>query len=81
MVKTITEHIDHCCGCPPEMGCMGQACPYHSRNEERTALICDACGEEADKLCRAPYQAEESWVCKGCLQEILEWKDKEAFLT
>lgn len=74
MVETVIEHVNDCVGCPPEMGCMGQACPYHPRDEEREVLVCDACGEEVDDLCRAPYQAEEAWVCECCLKEMLVWK-------
>lgn len=78
MVKTVIEHVSDCVGCPPETGCMGQACPYHPHDEEREVLVCDACGEEVDDLCRAPYQAEESWVCEECLKEMLVWKRGES---
>lgn len=33
---------DECVGCPPEMGCMGSACP--NRNVEH--IVCDECGDE-----------------------------------
>lgn len=33
---------NECVGCPPEMGCMGSACPYC--NVER--FYCDKCKEE-----------------------------------
>ena len=41
-------------------------------------LVCDACGEEAGELCRAPYQAEAAWVCEDCLEKMLEWKRGES---
>lgn len=78
MVKTITEHIDNCCGCPPELGgCRGTACPNHAHKEERMVYYCDSCGKEvADESClsRVQNQAEETWVCEDCLKEMLEWK-------
>ena len=33
---------DECVGCPPELGCLGQLCPY--QNVPR--CYCDECGEE-----------------------------------
>lgn len=78
MIKTITEHVGGCVGCPPEMGCLGQACPNRPHDEEREVLVCDACGGEADELCRAPYQAEAAWVCEDCLEKMLEWKRGES---
>lgn len=78
MIKTVIEHVNDCVGCPPEIGCMGQSCPYHPHDEEREVLVCDACGEEVDDLCRAPYQVEEAWVCECCLKKMLVWKRGEA---
>ena len=37
---------NECVGCPPEMGCIGNLCPY--RNVRR--YYCDKCGEEVETL-------------------------------
>ena len=38
------RYEDECIGCPPEMGCLGSACP--NRNVPR--YYCDDCKEEID---------------------------------
>lgn len=54
---------NECVGCPPEMGCLGDSCPY--RNVTR--YYCDHCDNEAT-LYR--YDGEE--LCIDCLKEMLE---------
>lgn len=49
---------NECVGCPPEMGCMGSACPY--RNVER--FYCDECGDETT-LRKTDYGE----LCESCL--------------
>lgn len=59
------EVTDECVGCPPEMGCLGNSCPY--RNVER--FYCDQCGDEAE------YIIDGEDFCEGCAEEYM----KEAF--
>lgn len=54
--------VNECVGCPPEMGCMGAACP--NKNVERH--VCDECGNEAE------YALDDEELCKDCLREILD---------
>ena len=35
---------DECVGCPPEMGCLGDRCPYMNV----THFSCDECNEDFD---------------------------------
>ena len=49
---------NECVGCPPEMGCMGSACPY----QNVTRYYCDRCGEE-DTL----YEYYNEELCQECL--------------
>ena len=46
---------DECVGCPTEMGCLGNSCPY--RNVPH--LYCDKCGEEFDEL----YDLDGEQLC------------------
>lgn len=54
---------DECVGCPPEIGCFGNSCPY--KNVVR--FYCDRCGEE-EKL--YDYYGEE--ICLDCLLKEFE---------
>lgn len=54
---------NECVGCPPEMGCLGSACP--NRNVER--FYCDKCGDEA-KL----YNYEDGEYCIDCIENMLD---------
>lgn len=56
------KYEDECVGCPPEMGCLGAACP--NRNVERH--VCDECGSEAT----CTLDGEE--LCDDCLNERLD---------
>lgn len=51
---------NECCGCPKEMGCIGDACP----NKNVARFYCDVCGEEEMLYC---YDGEE--LCRDCLLE------------
>lgn len=59
------KYEDECVGCPPEMGCLGSACPY--KNVERH--YCGCCGREAtcildgDELCsdHLSERLDEAW--------------------
>ncbi len=45
-MKEMVTYENECVGCPPEMGCLGSACP----NRNVKYLYCDKCGEDAEKL-------------------------------
>lgn len=56
------EYQDNCVGCSTIFGsCLGAGCPH--RHE--AVLICDKCGDEAEKL----YEYEGEQLCKDCLLE------------
>lgn len=54
---------NQCVGCPPNMGCMGSACP--NRNVE--IVICDICGEEIDL--DDLYEVDGEDLCESCLKD------------
>ena len=59
------RYEDECVDCPPEMGCMGSACPY--RNVPHAC--CDMCEEEAEEF----YYSDGDYLCKDCyIEAILE---------
>lgn len=49
---------NECVGCPPNMGCMGSACPY----SHVPYLECDECGQDVDKL----YDTARGQLCDEC---------------
>lgn len=54
---------NECVGCPTDIGCMGEACPY--RNVER--FYCDLCGNDAE------YVVDDEELCEDCARKrILE---------
>lgn len=53
---------DDCCGCPPEMGCLGNACPKRNVLQR----VCDTCGEYAD------YHVDGDDYCTDHLEEYLD---------
>ena len=57
------KYIDECVGCPPEMGCLGSACP----NIHIPCYYCDDCGEETDL-----YYFEGEELCINCIEHKLE---------
>lgn len=59
MVKLENE----CVGCPPNMGCLGDSCPY--RNVPH--FYCDECGEE-----EVLYEFEGGEYCLDCIANMLK---------
>ena len=60
----MVRYEDECVGCPKEMGCLGDACPYRSV----PYYFCDKCGEEIDPddmYC----DGDEDHLCRECLLE------------
>lgn len=60
----MTKYRNECVGCPPELGCLGNSCP----NRNIPYLVCDKCGEEAEKL----YKVDDKEVCEDCLLDMFE---------
>ena len=58
MIKTGNE----CVGCPDDMGCIFEACPYYSV----TRTYCDRCGEEEDL-----YYWDGDELCVSCILQQL----------
>ena len=56
------KYEDECVGCPPEIGCVGNACGY--RNVKH--LYCDKCGEDCEELYIDDY---DNQVCEDCLKK------------
>ena len=54
---------NECVGCPPNMGCLGGACPYRSVPH----WICDRCDAEVDDGELWNVDGEE--LCEECLKE------------
>ena len=52
-----------CVGCPPEMGCLGDGCPY--RNVPY--YYCDECGEN-----ETLYHFDGEELCIDCIKKRLE---------
>lgn len=55
------RYEDNCVGCPPEMGCLGGACP----NKNVPVFNCDKCEAELgeDEL----YNVEGRMLCSECV--------------
>lgn len=73
MTEIVTEMVNDCVGCPPELGCNGSLCPYYPHMAERVVYCCDACGAEVESqydLHLALGQTEEAWVCESCLESL-----------
>lgn len=58
------KYENECVGCPPEMGCLGSACPYR----DVPYLYCDICDEDVDEL----YEYEGKQVCADCILKSLK---------
>ena len=56
---------NECVGCPPERGCLGDACP----NRNVPVCVCDECGDEVSELY---YGADGGQYCKHCVIGNLE---------
>lgn len=59
------EYRDYCVGCPLELGCEGDSCPF--RNVE--TWICDRCHEEVDP--GDLWEYDGYGLCEGCCVEKL----------
>lgn len=57
--------INECVECPPEMGCMGDSCPYRNILE----CTCDRCGEEIDEMTGYEYNGLQ--LCEECLLDAM----------
>lgn len=54
---------NECVGCPDDMGCIYQACPYY----KVVRLLCDKCESEADL-----YYYDGEQLCADCILALLE---------
>lgn len=59
-MKTIN---DECVGCPPEIGCFGNSCPY----KNVTRYYCDDCQNENEL-----YHFEGDELCAECVLKRLD---------
>lgn len=58
------KYEDECVGCPPELGCYGDACP----NRHIPYYYCDRCGEEVD----AYFDINNEMICDNCIHDIVK---------
>ena len=54
---------DLCVGCPPEIGCFGNACPY----KNVPVYYCDECGDQAPL-----YIWDNLELCLDCIEKKLD---------
>ena len=64
------KYRNECVGCPPGMGCMGDACPY----KNVPVYYCDECGEEIVE--HPPYRDyyttdDGDHLCKHCFNKAM----------
>lgn len=57
---------NNCVGCPPEIGCLGSACPYVNIE----VYYCDDCGDETTL-----YYFEDMELCINCIIKRLDCVD------
>ena len=55
---------NECVGCPPEIGCLHESCPYWAV----TRFYCDECDDEAYPL----YWFDGQQLCLDCIEKRLE---------
>lgn len=58
------RYENECVGCPPDMGCLGVACP----NRIVPHLYCDKCKQEVDDL----YDYDDKQICLDCIVKQLK---------
>lgn len=58
------RYENECVGCPPDMGCLGVACP----NRRVPHLYCDKCKQEVDDL----YDYDDKQICLDCIVKQLK---------
>ena len=56
----MTVYEDDCVGCPPEMGCLGNTCPFKNVPH----YYCDMCGREYEHDDLREYEGGE--ICESC---------------
>ena len=56
------KYYDECVGCPAELGCIGNGCPYLNIPH----YFCDECGDEEDL-----YFYEDRELCLNCIEREL----------
>lgn len=57
-----------CVGCPDDMGCIYEACPYY----KVTRYYCDECGDETDL-----WYFDGQQLCVDCILKRLEKVEQE----
>ena len=57
----MVKYVNECVGCPPEIGCLGNACP--NRNVPR--YYCDECDAETGEI----YDVDGEELCEDCLKK------------
>ena len=57
------KYENECVGCPPEMGCLGNSCPYKNVPH----FYCNKCGKEKDL-----YHFDGEELCIDCIEGLLE---------
>ena len=57
----MVKYENECVGCPPEMGCLGDACP----NRKVPRYYCDKCDAEMDEI----YDVDGEELCEDCLKK------------
>lgn len=62
MVKRVYDK-GGCVGCPTEMGCLGEFCPYCWEYH----IYCDSCGREVDEVTRI----DDTDYCEECAKSII----------
>lgn len=60
------KYEDECVGCPPEMGCLHEACKYSNVPH----FYCDGCGDEVSG--GDLYYFDDSQLCIDCILGRLE---------
>ena len=57
------RYENDCVGCPPDMGCLGRACPYANVPYD----YCDICGSDDAK-----YRINDEDYCEECVKAYLQ---------
>jgi len=57
----MVEYENECVGCPPEIGCLGDACP----NRSVPHYYCDECNSEMGEV----YDVDGEELCEDCLKK------------
>ena len=57
----MVEYENECVGCPPEIGCLGDACP----NRNVPHYYCDECNSEMGEV----YDVDGEELCEDCLKK------------